>query len=88
MKAGSLPWLGVLAFVSACSSPALKTKGARCHSLSECKAGLACVDFRCTSNLDDLAGASRPPPGLPAEGEMPEGSQDAATPPADSSDAN
>lgn len=40
----------------ACDAPPPRGKGGSCHSLSDCRAGLACVEGRCSSDVDELAG--------------------------------
>jgi hypothetical protein len=41
---------------AACSAPPLKGKGGVCHSLSDCKSGLACIDGKCSTDLTSIAG--------------------------------
>ena len=48
--------LFVLVLVGACAAPAPRGKGGKCHSLSDCKPGLACIEGRCSSDVTSVAG--------------------------------
>jgi hypothetical protein len=48
--------VGCIGAMLACDPPPLVGKGGACNSLSDCKPGLACLDEKCTDELDDIAG--------------------------------
>jgi len=46
----------MLVLGAACAAPAPKGRGGKCHSLSDCKPGLACIEGRCSTNLESIEG--------------------------------
>ena len=40
----------------ACAAPDPVGAGGKCHSLSDCKPGLACIEGRCSANLESIEG--------------------------------
>jgi hypothetical protein len=68
-----------LTFGLGCAPPPQAGKGGKCHAISDCKPGLACVEGKCTSDLSAIEGDV---PDYPAETPVATdaGAQD-ATPP-------
>lgn len=46
----------VLVLGGACAQADQRGKGGSCHSLSDCKPGLACVEGKCSSDLSSIEG--------------------------------
>jgi hypothetical protein len=53
VKAFIGPWMVLFL---ACAPPAEEGKGGFCHSLSDCKAGLACIEGKCSTDLKTVKG--------------------------------
>jgi hypothetical protein len=66
--------LFAVVLAAACAPPAQKGRGGRCHSLSDCKPGLACVEGRCSADVAELEGEV---PEYPVEEDAGEGAGDA-----------
>jgi hypothetical protein len=65
--------LFVLVLMGACAAPAPKGRGGKCHSLSDCKPGLACIEGVCSTDLSPVEGEvpdyGEPDAGVPAAAE-------------------
>jgi hypothetical protein len=53
VKAFIGPWMVLFL---ACAPPAEEGKGGDCHSLSDCKPGLACIEGKCSTDLKTVKG--------------------------------
>lgn len=56
MRVWPLAWATLVLGLSSCDPPPLVGEGKPCNSLSDCKAGLSCIEGVCDEDLSSIAG--------------------------------
>jgi hypothetical protein len=45
-----------LTFALSCAPPPQAGKGGKCHAITDCKPGLACIEGKCSTDLSSIEG--------------------------------